>query len=169
MFFSRLFRPRPAQIAGAALYSAAVDQARRPDFYTALGAPDTREGRFELYTLHMVLLIERLKGQGAPAAETSQAAFDAYLRGLDDAFRELGVGDVAVPRRMKKLGAAFYGRLKSYAESAEAAALEALIGRTLPEANAPALAAYVVRARDDLASQPLEALMAGQVTWPAPR
>lgn len=169
MFFSRLFRRRPARIAGGELYSAAVAQARHPAFYTAFKVPDTREGRFELYTLHVVLLVERLKGQGAAARETSQAVFDAYLRGLDDAFRELGVGDVAVPRRMKKLGQAFYGRLRSYGQAPDPAALEALIGRTLPEADAAELAAYVAAARDHLAAQPLENLMAGRVTWPAPR
>jgi cytochrome b pre-mRNA-processing protein 3 len=159
MFFSRLFKPSPAKIA-------AVAQARTPAFYTALRVPDTREGRFELYTLHVVLLVERLKGQGG---ETSQALFDAYLRGLDDAFRELGVGDVAVPRRMKKLGEAFYGRLRGYEQAPDSAALEALIGRTLPEADSGALAVYVGRARDHLAGQSLEELMAGQVTWPAPQ
>ena len=166
MFFSRLFKPMPQKIAGGELYAAAVAQARTPAFYTAMRVPDTREGRFELYTLHVVLLVERLKGEGA---QTSQALFDAYLRGLDDAFRELGVGDVAVPRRMKKLGEAFYGRLRGYEQASDSVALEALIGRTLPEGDAGALAGYVGQARDHLAAQSLEDLMAGRVTWPAHR
>ena len=168
MFFSRLFRPRPARLAGAELYAASVAQARSPGFYTALKVPDTREGRFELYTVHIVLLVERLKGRDEAAAETSQAVFDAYVRGLDDAFRELGVGDLSVGKRMKKLGEAFYGRLKSYEEAGDTAQLEALIGRTLPEADAAGLAAYIAAARDHLAAQPLEELLAGHVTWPAP-
>lgn len=167
MFLARLFRPRPAQAAAGELYAAAAGQARQPGFYTALKVPDTREGRFELYTWHVILLVERLKGQGEAAAETSQAVFDAYLRGLDDAFRELGVGDLSVGKRMKKLGEAFYGRLRGYEQAATTPELEALIGRTLPDADAGGLAAYLRGARDHLAAQPLDELLAGHVTWPA--
>jgi cytochrome b pre-mRNA-processing protein 3 len=172
MFLDRLFRPRPAKLAGAELYLKAAAQARRPALYTAMRTPDTREGRFELYTLHVILLLERLRGQGEAAAETSQATFDAYLRGLDDAFRELGVGDMSVGKKMKKLGQAFYGRLRSYDQAVATlpsrAELEALIGRTVgEEADARALADYLLTARDQLAAQPLDGLLTGNVAWPA--
>lgn len=170
MFFDRLFRPRPARVAGQALYAAAAAQARQPGFYTALRTPDTREGRFELYTLHVVLLIERLKGQEEPAGETSQALFDAYIRGLDDAFRELGVGDLSVGKKMKKLGEAFYGRLRAYEQAGDRKALEDLVIRTIgAEADAAGLARYVATARDHLAAQPLDEVLAGSVSWPALR
>ena len=57
----RFFQPRPARIAGEALYAAAAAQARTPGFYRELGVQDTREGRFELYTLHVILLMDRLR------------------------------------------------------------------------------------------------------------
>ena len=117
MLLRRLFKVRPAVEAGRKLYAAAVAQARQPRFYTDFAAPDTREGRFDLYTLHVVLLVRRLKGEGEQAAETSQALFDAYLRGLDDAFRELGASDLSVAKKMKKLGQAFYGRARAYEEA----------------------------------------------------
>jgi cytochrome b pre-mRNA-processing protein 3 len=172
MFLDRLFRPRPAKLAGSELYLKAAAQARRPALYTAMRTPDTREGRFELYTLHVILLLERLRGQGESAAETSQATFDAYLRGLDDAFRELGVGDMSVGKKMKKLGQAFYGRLRSYDQAVATlpsrAELEALIGRTVgEEADARALADYLLTARDQLAAQPLYGLLTGNVACPA--
>ncbi|HEY0646613.1 ubiquinol-cytochrome C chaperone family protein, partial [Phenylobacterium sp.] len=63
----RLFKPRPAQAAGRALYARTVAQSRTPALYAELGAPDTVEGRFELYSLHVYLLLERLKGQGDQA------------------------------------------------------------------------------------------------------
>jgi cytochrome b pre-mRNA-processing protein 3 len=172
MILERLFRPRPASLAGAELYAKAAAQARRPALYLAMRAPDTREGRFELYTLHVILLIERLRGQGEAATETSQATFDAYLRGLDDAFRELGVGDMAVPKKMKKLGQAFYGRLRGYDQALATLPsrqeLESLISRTVgEETDAVALADYLLTARDHLAAQPLDQLLSGNVTWPA--
>lgn len=169
----RLFKPRPALIAGRELYARVVAQARIPGLYTELGVPDTVEGRFELYSLHTYLLLERLKGQGTQAAETAQALFDTYLSGLDNALRELGVGDTVVGKRMRKLGEAFYGRVHSYEAALAAlpdrAALEALLARTVyagvDAAKVPAMADYVVAQRDVLAGQPLDGIVGGDVTW----
>jgi cytochrome b pre-mRNA-processing protein 3 len=179
MLLERLFRPRPAREAGKALYAAAVAQARTPALYQDLCAPDTAEGRFEIYSLHVMLLLDRLRSgaEAAPeAGEVSQALFDTYLKDLDHALRELGVGDLSVGRKMRKLGEAFYGRGKSY-DAAFAALpderpLEALIIRTVyagvDAVAAPRLVAYVLAQRQSLAAQPLEPLLAGEVAWGAP-
>ena len=170
----RFFRPRPAKVAGEALYAAAAAQARTPAFYAAAGVPDTREGRFELYTLHVVLLMDRLRGQGDQADETSLALSERYVRGLDDAFRELGVGDIALAKKMKTLGQAFYGRLKAYGEAfaalPDAGMLEDVVARTLlegGEGDRAGLTRYALRTRESLAAQPLARLCAGDVTWEA--
>lgn len=169
----RLFKPRPAQAAGAALYAQAVTQARTPALYAEMGAPDTTEARFELYSLHVYLILERLKAQGDEAAEVSQALFDTYLSALDNALREMGVGDLSVGKRMRKMGEAFYGRIKGY-EAAFAAlpdmtALEALVTRTVyadtDGRHAAALGAYILARREALAAQAVEHLCAGDVSW----
>ncbi|THD63047.1 MAG: ubiquinol-cytochrome C reductase [Phenylobacterium sp.] len=177
----RLFRPRPTLLAGRALYARAVEQSREPALYSDLGAPDTVEGRFEIYSLHVVLLIERLQGPAAEggerAVEVSQALFDTFVKDLDHALRELGVGDLAVGRKMRKLGEAIFGRGKSYDAAIQAlpdpAPLEALLARTVyAEADptpAPRLAAYVLDQRAALAGQSLERLEAGEVDWAAPK
>lgn len=175
MLLDRLFRPRPAHTAGRKLYVQAVEQARRPALYVEFGAPDTPEGRFEIYTLHVFLLLERLQAKGERAAETGQALFDAYLRGLDDALRELGVGDLSVGKKMRRLGEAFYGRVKSYqaafATLPDAGPLEALLARTVYDggetACAPKLARYAVAQREALAARPLEELLKGEARWAA--
>ncbi len=169
----RLFRQRPAERAGKRLYLAAVGQARTPALYAELGAPDTVEGRFELYSLHVYLLLERLKGQGAAAAEAAQALFDTYLKALDDALREMGVGDLSVGKKMRKLGEAWYGRVKAYEEALAAmpdrGPLEALIDRTVyADADAdPRLADYVLTQRTHLAGVSTETLLAGEASWAA--
>ncbi len=173
MFLDRLFRPRPAQTAGRALYTAVVAQARDPVLYSDCGAPDTVEGRFEIYSLHVVLLLERLRRQGALAAETSQALFDTYVRSLDDALREMGVGDLSVGKKMRKLGEAFYGRVKSYEAAFEvlpdAGPLQALLLRTVYDgvesADTGRLSAYILAQKAALAAAPLETLLAGQAPW----
>lgn len=174
MPFPNLFRQRQPHIAGERLYAAVVAQARRPAFYVDLGVGDTVEGRFELYSLHVILLLRRLKGQGPQAAETAQALFDIFISGLDNALREIGVGDLSVARRMRELGQAFYGRAKAYDASLPGEgddSLDALIGRTVlggaaQPGEAEALAGYARTADAMLAGQPLTALLDGEVAWP---
>jgi cytochrome b pre-mRNA-processing protein 3 len=168
-----LVRARPAETAGARLYAAAAAQARQPGFYLA-GVPDTPTGRFELYTLHVVLVLHRLKGQGEEAAEVGQALFDTYVANLDLALRELGVGDLSVGKKMRKLGEAFYGRAKAYDAALgrlpDTEPLRELIARTVlagAEADpAQAIAAYVARGADRLAALPLAQVIAADLAWP---
>ncbi len=172
MNLGRLFAPRPAVLAGRRLYAAAVAQARQPAFYERLGAADTVESRFELYTLHVVLMLWRFKRQGPQAAETSQALFDAYVRGLDDALREMGVGDLSVGKKMRKLGEAFYGRVKSYDRALDALPDRAELSEVIARRFAPeggdcaALTDYAARAKLALTNEPLTAFFNGEVLWP---
>ena len=176
MVLERLMRPRPVKAAGERLYAAAVAQARAPALYAQLGAPDTPDGRFEIYTVHVLLLLERLRGEGREATAVSQALFDTYLSGLDHGLRELAVGDLSVGKTMRKLGEAFYGRAKAL-ESAltslpDRGPLEALIGRTVLAGAAGAdptpLTDYLLSARAELAATPIEALLEGSPAQQAP-
>jgi cytochrome b pre-mRNA-processing protein 3 len=181
---SRLFAPRPAKAAGRALFDSAAAQARTPALYRDGGVPDTVEGRFECYALHIDLVLHRLKGQGPEAAEVGQALFDRFLDNLDEGLRDMGVGDLSVGKKMRKLGEAIYGRMKGYDAALDAliadpgpdhdppslAPLAALIGRVLfgaddaPEAGP--LAAYAATCARTLAAQPLEAVLAAELAWP---
>jgi cytochrome b pre-mRNA-processing protein 3 len=102
------------------LYGVIVAQARSPVFYTAYGVPDTVEGRFELIVLHLVLVLDRLEqtNQGGsprrPERTAGQELFDVFCRDLDHNLREMGTGDLAVPREMRRFGEAFYGRQAAY-------------------------------------------------------
>jgi cytochrome b pre-mRNA-processing protein 3 len=173
---NRLFRPHPSRDVGRALYAAAVEQSRAPALYQAFGAPDTVEGRFEIYSLHVVLLLDRLRQAGPEAKAVSQALFDTYVKALDHALREMGVGDLSVGRKMRKLGEAFYGRAKScqaaFDALPDAGPLRDLLTRTVyagaDAAQAPALADYLTGQRAHLAGQPLDRLLAGQVDWRRP-
>src|ERR1700761_3820889 len=106
MMFQRLFTLRPGVAAGQALYAPLIEQARKPAFYEGGRVPDTVDGRFELYTLHLTLVARRLRREGEMAAEPSQTLFDTFVSALDDALRELGVGDLSVAKKMRKMGEA---------------------------------------------------------------
>ena len=162
-----LFRTRPRQRLGEPLYDLAVRQARTPAFYTAMGVADRIDARFELYTLHVLLLVMRLRDEGDRGAEAAQALFDTYVSALDHALRELGVGDISVGKKMRKLGEAMYGRMTAYEPAlrdGDAAELAAGLARNVFESDDPAageaLAVYALASRARLAAQDFAAVTA---------
>ncbi|MGH6955824.1 MAG: ubiquinol-cytochrome C chaperone family protein [Caulobacteraceae bacterium] len=171
MFLKRLTKPGAAKAAAQRLYAATVAQARAPALYAELGAPDTPDGRFEVYTLLVLLVLERLRALGD--AGLAQGYFDTYLSGLDNGLRELAVGDLSVGKTMRRLGEAFYGRGKALDEALAAlpdrAPLEALVARTLfagAEGSDPApFAARLIALRESLCAAPGPALSAGELPW----
>ena len=171
-----LFRTRSAERMGLPLYSAAVEQAREPAFYTALGVTDEIDARFELYTLHVLLLILRLRDEaGADAekgAEAAQNLFDVYVSALDNALRELGVNDVTMAKKMRRLGESLYGRMTTYEaplRADDAGVLAEGLARNVYASDdagrARALARYALLARAGLAAQPLDAVLVAP-SWP---
>lgn len=122
-----LFRRRPHERTGFALYGAAVAAARKPGFYAELGVPDTAAGRFELVCLHVGLLIRRLRAEREKTAdELAQAVFDAMFGDMDVNLREMGIGDLSVGKRVKMLWEGFHGRAQSYGEALDAGDLPGL-------------------------------------------
>lgn len=109
----RLFKQNPDLAAARALYAETITAARQPGFFTVWGVPDTAEGRFEVLALHAFLVLRRLKTADGQAA-LSQAYFDVMFDDLDANLRELGVGDISVGKKVKKLAGGFYGRIKAY-------------------------------------------------------
>jgi cytochrome b pre-mRNA-processing protein 3 len=103
------------------LYGMIVAQARLPVFYSRLRVPDSVDGRFDILVLHVVLVMRRLAREPGQARNAGQLVFDRFCRDMDDNLREMGVGDLAVPREMRRMGSAFYGRQAAY-EAALAAA-----------------------------------------------
>lgn len=158
--FKSFLRRRPLERQALDLYALAVEQARQPDFYTELGVQDRIDSRFEIYTLHVLLLFVRLRKEDERSADLAQKLFDHYVSALDNVLRELGVGDVSVGKKMRKLGEALYGRMSSYEKALSEnglAALETAIARNVFEsedaATGAALARYTMESHNLLGSQ----------------
>lgn len=158
-----------------ALYGAIVAQARHPVFYRDFGVPDTVEGRFEMIVLHIVLLVRRVRSEPAHIRALGQGVFDRFCVDMDHNLREMGVGDLAVPKRMQGIGEAFYGRAQTYDRvlgSDGPEALAATLARNVFAADelsgARRLAAYVAMAERHLARQEGPGLTAGTLDFPAP-
>jgi cytochrome b pre-mRNA-processing protein 3 len=176
-----LLRRRPrsgasSQKVGETLYAAVAAQARQPAFYTDLGVEDRIDARFELYTLHALLLILRLRDEDtdgpAAGAAAAQSLFDVYVSALDNVLRELGVGDISMARKMRNLGEAMYGRMTAYEPAireGDAGSLAASLARNVyaseDAARAEALTRYALAARTGLADQPFKSVLSAPV-WP---
>jgi cytochrome b pre-mRNA-processing protein 3 len=173
----RLFKARQKAAGNPAmLYGAIVAQARSPAFYAEMGVADTVDGRFEMVVLHTQLVVRRLLSASPETAPTGQEVFDLFCSDMDRSLRELGVGDMAVPKRMKKMGEAYYGRAAAYEEALarkDQAALASALQRNVyadgdERGDATRLAAYVIAAADALAVQPPATIADGSPAFPDP-
>ncbi len=168
----RGFSPDPT-IEG--VYGMIVAQARSPVFYRDYRVPDTVSGRFDMIVLHLVLVLRRLR-QMQPQGNLpafGQQIFDRFCRDMDDNFREMGIGDLAVPKEMKRVAEAFYGRAGAYQAAVGAddrTALALIVARNVFGAEdvppgARRLAAYMEEAARRLDAQNPSG---GQVEFPDP-
>jgi len=156
-----------------AIYGMIVTQAREPLFYRDLGVPDTVNGRFDLLLLHLWLVLRRLKSVAAGTA-LSQALFDHFCGDMDDNLREMGVGDLAVPKRMQAFGEAFYGRSTAYDMAltdghealAQALCKNILNGENIDKARQ--LAVYAETAMAALTQLDEATLLSGAFRFPVP-
>lgn len=176
--FKRLFRrsSRKNREVTERVYSAIVAAARQPRFYSHDRVPDTPLGRFEMLSLHMFLFLHRLRGAEGAAAELAQAVVDLFITDIDHSLRELGIGDMGIPRRVKKLARMFYGRANAYGAACDSGDIEALaaaLKRNIrPDAEdwpeAAAIAAYVVAADRHLATQRSDDMLGGMIVFMPP-
>lgn len=166
------------------LYQAIVMAARQPEFYRDYGVPDTVDGRFDMMLLHAFFVHERLMLAVAEepehkkqAEKLAQALFDYFFREMDKTLREMGIGDLSVPRHMKNMMRAYKGRLETYMSAlASRAEFEEVLLRNLyrkaeprPEQDSiDIMADYCLQNTDGLAYQNWEDVSAGRVIFTPP-
>lgn len=175
-FKSVLSRLNVQNASGYQLYGAVVSRARQPAFYEAFGVADTVDGRFDMIVLHIFLLSRRLSGSGREK-ELAQQVINHFFADMDRSLREMGAGDLSVPKKIKKMAAAFNGRMSAYHAAFDDGTREAMtaaIARNVyPDAEvAPAaaarLAAYAFAAHDALAAQSFAQIAGGEAAFPDP-
>jgi cytochrome b pre-mRNA-processing protein 3 len=156
-------------------YALLTAAARQPDFYLDMHVPDTVMGRFEMLTVVMILYFRRTAHSGVSGQEIAQEIIDAFFEDIDHSIRELGIGDVSVPKKVKRFARMYYGRLESYAAALDAddtdALAEALRRNIRPEEpEAPqmqSLAHYMIKAEQDMKTLDEEIVASGNVQLPS--
>lgn len=174
MLFRKLFGSDARNTTERVMYEAIVAQARQPEFYADMQVPDTVSGRFDMITLHMFLVLERLREGDETAKRLSQTLFDEMFRDMDRSLREMGVGDTSVGKRVRKMAEVFYGRADAYraalAETGNENTLREAVERNVYAGEAPPdcavqLAHYIRQANARLATQDVEDLKQGRIKF----
>jgi cytochrome b pre-mRNA-processing protein 3 len=168
-------RGRQDREAAERLYAAVVAQARQPTFYSDWGVPDTLDGRFEMMALHLFAVTHRLMSESDGDPNVAQLLSETFVADMDSAFREMGVGDLSVPKRIKTLYRSYGGRMTAYGTGLREgpAALVEAIGRNVfpdgdPGRGALLLATYLDASVGALADAPLAEIRGGSLPFPPP-
>ena len=160
------------------LFMSLVGQSQLPTFQHKFCIPDSIYGRFEALTLHMFLILQRIKN--CPATEDylmarnlGQALYDTMWGDFDQNLREMGVGDLRVGKKIKEMVQAFHGHVQAY-ENCDlnhelwAECLLRNVYRAKESLLLPAgqLADYVIQSQRVLSLTPLDHLCNAQIKWP---
>ncbi len=154
------------------LYGSIVAAARREPLYTRLGVPDTPDGRFAMVIVHMYLVLERLGPEGQAGQELSRALIETFVTDMDDCMREMGVGDLTVPKKVKKAAGALFDCKEAF-RAAEIAGSEGDLAEAIhrnllpsePAAVADGIAAFMRRTAAELTEVPADSLLRGEVVF----
>lgn len=178
-FLTHLFGSNERRQRTDALLKAITAQARQPEFFEQLDVPDTLDGRFDMMALHGFLAFRALQQLGRDGRTLAQDTTDLMFSAFDDAIRSLGVGDMGVPRRVKTMAKAYFGRSTAYEAALQAGDRKALSeavhrnlyrGADVAAAKIEAVAGYVMDEGQRLGTLPLERFQAGDLGFgPVPR
>lgn len=181
-FVARKLGRRPVDRVAHRLYVTAVEAARTPALFTAGGVADTLDGRFDMIALHLSMVmdvLDRAPGErSGEVRELETRLMEVHFSDMDQALREMGVGDLGVGKRVKAMARAFMGRKQAYGAAFEdhdrtghVTALEDALTRNAYRGDPPGaaavdwLAAYCQRQRSALGEGGVDGVLAGDVAF----
>ena len=155
------------------VYGAVLDQTRRSVFYTDYGVPDSFDGRFDLLLVHIYLVLQvMLDETRAEAEDFNQALFDETFKDMDQTLREMGIGDMGIPKHMRKMMRAFNGRMHAYQAGLDESDLEDALRKNLygtledvDSAHIKAFEKYMMNTLKFLKAQGADAILAGTIEF----
>jgi cytochrome b pre-mRNA-processing protein 3 len=113
-FLKRFFTGGAAAGAHVPLYAAIVARARLPHWYAAGGVPDTFDGRFDMVSTVLALVLLRLEADGQPGREAAARVTEVFITDMDGTLRERGIGDLVVGKHMGAIMGQLGGRTAAY-------------------------------------------------------
>ena len=158
-FFARVFGKREDGL--ATLYTSIVAEARQPHWYASYGVPDTVDGRFDMVSLVLSLVMLRLEREGRDAE--SVRLTERFIDDMDGQIREIGFGDLVVGKQVGGIMAVLGGRLGAYRTAVDVETLGRTLWRGATPLNADAAHTHITALRDRIEAVPLDALLAGSL------
>ena len=113
-FLSSLFGGSGDRQRLAPLYSEVVATARAPFWYLDGGVPDNIDGRFDMLTAILSLVLLRLEAEGERARQESVWLTECFIDDMEGSVREFGTGDLMVGKRVGELVGALGGRIGAF-------------------------------------------------------
>lgn len=98
-----------------ALWHRVVAEARDPDWYRMCGVADSIEGRYDMITLVLSLVMLRMEDEGDQAPATARLT-ELFVEDMEGQLREAGIGDPTVGKKIATLMASMNGRIGAYRE-----------------------------------------------------
>lgn len=155
-------------------YQGLLKAALNRDFYAEGGVPDTFEGRARMVTVMTSLACVRLGQLGGEEAPRLMDGLNTrVLDGFDAAFREKGVGDASIARKVRTLAESHSGLGKALFAalgSTDEADMAAILTRNgvAPAGQVPALTAALLALQTRFCRQPDEEILHGRFDWGGP-
>ena len=112
-------RLTPSESRGAALFEALVGTARQPHWYVEGQALDTIDGRFAVLATIVALATVRLERGGEGAQAAAVALTERFVEAMDAEHRQMGIGDPAVGKTVRKLVGALSRRVELWRQAIE--------------------------------------------------
>lgn len=172
-FLDRIFGDRKERVRMQPLYERIVAAGREPWWYREGEVPDTIDGRFDMVSSILALVLLRLEREGERARRPEVLLTEVFIDDMDGTVRQLGIGDQVVGKHVGKMMGALGGRLGAYREAAgdEAAFADAVrrnIFRDAPpsEEAVQAVAARLARLRAAVDAASFDDLLAGKAGAP---
>ncbi len=98
----------------ASLFDAVTREARARHWYVEGGVPDTIEGRFAMLATIAALVVVRLERAGARGIGASVALTERFVEVMESEHREMGLGDPALGRTVRKLVSGLARRVEQW-------------------------------------------------------
>lgn len=151
-------------------YANCLSTIRNPAFYTNYAVPDITDARFDLLILHITLIMHRIQQEtGFDGKTYNQQLFDTLFADMDQSLRETGIGDMGIPKRMRKMMTGFNGRSQIYINALnenDRQALESALARNVYGAentpHAAQLANYAQQQLNHLSKTPIDTILKGE-------
>jgi cytochrome b pre-mRNA-processing protein 3 len=160
-----IFRSQPdPREARRPLWNAVVAAARAPHWYAQGSVPDTLDGRFDMISLVLALVLHRIDQDPEHGLAGVQLT-ELFVNDMDGQMRQIGFGDMVVGKQVGRMMSALGGRLGAYRAADGSDELRDALVRNLwrgqepVEAGLAHVTAEVAALRAALAATPVSELV----------